>query len=241
MKSTLDWPEIIARKDARIAELEALIKYYEEQFRLSKYRQFGPSSEKHEIPGQLNFFDEVEDTADTGLPEPELEQIAYTRRKRKGKREDDLSGLPVETVEHILPETERICPECGGPLHVCGHNTRQELKIIPAQVTVVNRKQEVYSCRNCEKNNDHVPMVKAAMPEPVIHGSLASPSAVAHIMTQKYVMCAPLYRQEQDWKRQGVSLSRQTMANWVIRCAEDWLQPLYERMRIKLLAREVLY
>jgi transposase len=241
MTSRWDWPEILARKDARIAELEALVKYYEEQFRLYKHRQFGPSSEKSATPGQLSFFDEAENTSDTGQPEPEEEQLAYTRRKRKGKREDDLSGLAVEMIQHILPEAERVCPECGGMLRVCGHNIRRVLEIIPAQAKVVEHKQEVYACRACEKHNDHVTMVKAPMREPVIKGSLASPSAVAHVMTQKYVMCAPLYRQEQDWKRRGVFLSRQTMANWVIRCAEDWLEPLYERMRTKLLMREVLH
>lgn len=45
-------------------------------------------------------------------------------------------------------------------------------------------------------------------------------TAVAHIMTQKYVMSVPLYRQEQAWLRDGMLLSRQTMANWVIRCSE---------------------
>ena len=236
-----NWPEIMAEKDMRITELEALVKFYEEQFRLYKHRQFGPSSEKGALSEQLNLFDEAENIAALEQPEPELEQIIYKRRKRKGKREEDLSGLPVEIVEHVLPEDEQICEECGGALHVMGHDKRRELEIIPARVVVVEHDRAVYSCRDCEKNNDHVPIVKAPMPEPVIKGSLASASAVAHIMCQKYVMYAPLYRQEQDWKRQSVYLSRQTMANWVIRCAEDWLLPLYERMRLILLARDVLH
>jgi len=233
--------ELSAMK-TEIAELKALVRYYEEQFRLAKRRQFGPSSEKNENYEQLTLFNEVEATADSQELEPTLEEITYTRRKRQGKREDDLSNLPVdETVEHTLPETEQVCPECGGQLHEMGHDTRRELKVVPAQVKVVEHIRSVYSCRNCEKNNDHVPIVKAPMPEPVIKGSLATSSAVAHIMTQKYVMYVPLYRQEQDWSRQGVSLSRQTMANWVIRCAEDWLAPLYERMRVQLLACQVLH
>jgi len=64
---------------------------------------------------------------------------------------------------------------------------------------------------------------------------------VAHIMVQKYVMCVPLYRQEQAWQREGVTFSRQTMANWVIRAAEDWLWPIYELLRTLLFAREVLH
>lgn len=241
MEMITNWPDIIAEKDARIAELEVLIKFYEEQFRLSKHRQFGPSSEKGGQSDQLGLFDEAENIANLQKPEPELEEIAYTRRKRIGKRKDDLSMLPVETVEHKLPEQERACPECGQTLHEMGHDTRRELVVIPAKVKIVEHRRAVYSCRNCEKHGECVPVIKAAMPEPLISGSLASPSAVAHVMTQKYVMHAPLYRQEQDWKRQGISLSRQTMANWIIRCSEDWLSLIYERMKALLLMQDVLH
>ena len=241
MEMITNWPEIMAKKDARIAELEVLVKFYEEQFRLSKHRQFGSSSEKNVHSEQLGLFDEAENAADIQKPEPALEDIAYTRRKRIGKRKDDLSVLPVETVEYKLPEEERVCLECGQTLHEMGHDTRRELVVIPAQVKVVEHRRAVYSCRKCEKHSEHVPFMKAAMPEPLISGSLASPSAVAHIMTQKYVMHAPLYRQEQDWKRQGVSLSRQTMANWIIRCSDDWLLPIYERMKALLLTQDILH
>jgi len=241
MEKQVETTENVADLKNRIAELEALVKYYEEQFRLAKHKQFGSSSEKGEIPEQLGLFDEAENTAAPKQPEPELEEITYARRKRVGKREDDLYGLPVEVVEHKLPEDKQNCAECGGSLHEMGHDTRREMEIIPAQIKVVEHKRAVYSCRHCEKHSDHVPIIKAPMPEPVIKGSLASPSAVAHIIHQKYVMAAPLYRQEQDWQRQGIALSRQTMANWVIRSTEDWLEPLYGRMRKLLLARDVLH
>ena len=226
---------------AEKAELEALVKYYEEQLRLNKHRQFGSSSEKAEAPEQLGLFDEVENTADLNQPEPEVEEITYKRRKRVGKREDDLSGLSVEVIEHTLPESEQICPDCGEALHTMGHDVRRELEVIPATVKVVERKRAVYSCRACEKHSDHTPIVKALTPEPVIKGSLASPSAVAHIMNQKYVMYVPLYRQEQAWLREGISLSRQTMANWIIRCSEDWLELIYEKMKTRLLTHELLH
>ena len=237
----MKWEEIVAQKDARIAELEALVKHYEEQFRLSQRRRFGASSEKTLINQMSYLFDEAEATADAQADEPELEEIIYKRRKQKGKRDEDLSALPVEVVEHTLPEEKQICPECGEPLHTMGHDVRRELEIIPAQVKVVEHHQAVYSCRHCEKNSDHVPVTKALMPEPVIKGSIASASAVAHIMTQKFVMYSPLYRQEQEWGRYGVPLSRQTMANWVIRCSDDWLAHIYEKLRLKLLQSELLH
>ena len=65
----------------------------------------------------------------------------------------------------------------------------------------------------------------------MLPGSCASAEAVAHIAVQKYVMGSPLYRQEQEWNRQGVMLSRQTMSNWLLRCADDWLAPIYEELR----------
>ena len=95
--------------------------------------------------------------------------------------------------------------------------------------------------RSCEKNAESVPFVKARMPEPVIKGSFASPEAVAHIAAQKFVMGIPLYRQEQEWERNGVLISRQTMSNWLIRCAENWLKPIYGKLHELLRARPVLH
>ena len=54
-------------------------------------------------------------------------------------------------------------------------------------------------------------------------------------------MASPLYRQEQEWARQGLKLSRQTMSNWVLRAAEDHLLPVYEELHRQLVKREVLH
>ncbi len=244
MKNTIEQPKMEQENEklkTRVAELEALVKYYEEQIRLSKHKQYGSSSEKTEPMEQLGLFDEVENEADKKNEEPTLENVTYTRKKRVGKREEDISKLPVEVVEYTIPEQDKICPECGEALHNMSKEVRRELKIIPAQVVVVEHVQYIYSCRACEKKGTEVPIKKASAPESVIRGSLASPSAVAHIMVQKYVNAVPLYRQEQGLLRDGVALSRQTMANWMIRCAEDWLNPIYEHMKTWLLRQEVLH
>ena len=79
------------------------------------------------------------------------------------------------------------------------------------------------------------------MPNPVIKGSFTSPEAISHIACEKFVMGSPLYRQEQDWARKGILLSRQTMSGWLIRATKDWLFPLYDALKTKLLAHEVLH
>ena len=234
--------EIIVKQDARITELEALVKFFEEQFRLHKHRQFGASSEKSEYD-QFGLFNEAEATADVEAKEPELTEVATHFRKRTRLVTDKLpDDLPVEEVIHDLPESERDCPECGSDMHIMGRRTaRRELKLIPATASIVDHVQLVYACRCCEKDEAGVPVMKAELCDPVIKGSFAAPETIAHIMTQKFVMGIPLYRQEQDWNRNGIMISRQTMSNWLLKATEDWLEPIYDHQKELLCQRDVLH
>jgi len=95
---------------AENAELARKIEWLTEQFRLSRHRQFGASSEKSEYD-QLSIFNEAEATADVNVVDPALTEIKRHFRKRKRLVNDCLSdNLPVETVEHDLPLEEQICP-----------------------------------------------------------------------------------------------------------------------------------
>ena len=64
--------------------------------------------------------------------------------------------------------------------------------------------------------------------QPLIKGSIATPSLVAGIMNAKYVNGLPLARQEREFARYNLNLSTKTMANWVICCADRYLKLLYE-------------
>jgi len=184
----------------------------------------------------------VEATADLTAPEPSLTKVKAHYRKRTRLTTDKLpDDLPVEVIEHELPETERVCTECGGKLHTMGKEIREELKVIPAKAVIIRHVRHIYLCRNCEDTSDHVPVVKADMPEPVIKVGFASPETIAHIATQKFVMASPLYRQEQEWKQKGIQLSRQTMSNWLIKASTDWLEPIYEEMKSRLCKHDVLH
>lgn len=94
------------------------------------------------------------------------------------------------------------------------------LVLIPAKAVL---RREVYytcACENCEKNDISTPVLKTPKEPSVLPGSFASPETIAHIMAQKFVMASPLCRQEQEWDRAGLKLSRQTMTSWVLRAAE---------------------
>jgi len=242
--------ETVTIPKAEYETLKQQVAWLMEQLKLSKRRQFGVSSEKSDHAGttqislfnEVELFNEAEAASDLSAAEPELKEVkAYHRRKSRGAAERLPPDLPVEIIEHELPEEERHCPECGNALHVMGREEREELKLIPAKAVITRHVRHVYACRHCEKNAEQVPIVKAKMPEPVMKGSFASPEAVAHIAAQKYVMGVPLYRQEQEWERNGIQLSRQTMSNWLIRSTRDWLKPIYDRLRQLLCSCEVLH
>lgn len=223
------------------ADLQQRIDYLMAQMRLARRRQFGSSSEKSEYD-QLSLFDEAEAYAEEKAPEPEVSEVkAHYRKKAAQSKEKLPEDLPVEIIEHTLPEKEQSCPECGNHLHVIGKNVRETLKLIPAKAVIERHIQYVYSCRDCEKNACSVPVIKAKTDTPLIKGSIASAEAVAQIMAQKFVMGVPLYRQEQEWNRNGIALSRQTMSNWLIKCTEDYLVPIYERLHEQLMQQDVLH
>lgn len=221
------------------AELTAKVTWFEEQYRLSQQKLFGRSSEQTN-PDQMQLFNEAESDTKPSLPEPTMEEISYHRRKKQGHREAQLEDLPVETIEYRLPPEEQVC-SCGEDLHEMSTEVRQELKVIPAQVKVVKHVRYVYACRRCEREDIKTPIVTAPMPAPVLPGSLVSPSAMAYIMTQKYVDGLPLYRQEQQLSRLGIELSRQTLANWMLQGSDRWLRLLYERMHEHLVKQDILH
>jgi transposase len=228
-----------ARLEVKYTELELKLKWFEEQHRLHLNKMYGRSSEKT-LPEQLSIFNEAESEAKPAIPEPTVEEITYKRRKKQGHREEMLKDLPVETIEYHLSEEEQTC-DCGCKLHVMSKEIRKELKIVPAKVSVVEHVQYVYSCRDCEKNNTNTTVKTAKMPNPTISKSIASPSAIAYVISEKFVKAIPLYRQEQEWQRMGVEISRQTMANWLMQSSETWLKPIYNRMRQHLLQKEILH
>jgi len=213
-----------------------------EQVRLAKHKQFGASSERMDT-SQLHLFNEIETESNPNSVEPELIEIErHSRKKSKEHKDKFPTDLPVEVIEYTLDADEQSCPKCNGKLHVMGKEVkRRELKIIPAKAVIIEHVSYTYSCRCCEKNAVSVPIVKVPISKPVIKGSFAAPETIAHILTQKYVMGVPLYRQEQEWNRQGIEISRQTMANWAVKVAEDWLEPIYNELHKQLLAHDVLH
>src|SRR5580698_9251875 len=91
----------IARLEAEAARLQQNNSILMEHYALSRQRQFGTSSEKTPVAQEQMLFDEAEACAALDAPEPEITISAHTRTKKtRGKREIDLSLLPVEEIRY---------------------------------------------------------------------------------------------------------------------------------------------
>jgi len=248
--SISDLTKNIERKETEIAELRRQIDWFIAQIKKNNKRTFGQSSEKTEyVSGveAISLFNEVEGEADPNQPEPEIEEVIIPehkvkkRKKQVGHRDKVLEGLEVESIEYILNEDEKICPECDGELHTIGKEVvRREIEIIPAKVNVKEHVRLAYGCRRCEIEGEHASILKADVPTALIPNSIASPSAVAYVMYEKYVNAMPLNRQANDLELHGLKLPRQTMANWVIFCAQKYFEPVYEQMHKKLVTLDII-
>jgi len=240
--------ERLQAQSERISALEQQVALLTEAIRLSRQRQFGASSERlnDDAMEQLSFlFNEAEVYADHEVKKTAEEGVLVAAHKRHKKHEYTLDKIPegtaVEQVEHRLEGEDLVCPECGDTMNEIGKEIVNKLKIKPAEIIVEQHVYYTYACRKCSEENIETPVKKAPREKSLIPGSFATPEAVSHLMTQKFVMGSPLYRQEQELNRKGIPLSRQTMSNWVLRVSEHYLAPVYEELHTELLRREVLH
>lgn len=215
-----------------------------EMIMLLRKEKFGSSSEKtpKQVEGQISLFNEAELEADDSVLEPVKKEVhGYTHTNSKTKREELIKDLPVREILCEFSLEEMQCPRCLTDLKSIGKEVvREELEYIPAKLQIVRYVRMSYECPKC-KHTDHPYIQKALTPTSLMNHSLASPSSVANVMYQKYVNAVPLYRQEKEWENMGLSLSRATMANWVIRCTQDYLLPVVEHLQKKLLSRDIIH
>ena len=209
-----------------------------EQVILGKQNRFGRSSEKMEdtsqicfceVDGTIVFFNEAEAVCDLNAAEPDdLELKSPKQPKRKGKKEADLSGLPVRRIDHYLSEEELEAEFGVRGWKQLPDAISRKYHFVPAKVEVEEHHIGVYA----SKTDEH--MVKADHPKALLHGSLVSPSLGAAIINGKYVNAVPLYRLEQEFQRYDLQITRQNMANWCIRLAEEYLSILYDYLHKEL-------
>ena len=234
----LNQQEQLETLTAEVRSLNEKMQLMMEQMVLANRNRFGRSSEKMadagqtsfmEMDGTIVFFNEAEAVCNLDAPEPEqLEESTPRPVKKKGKREQDMSGLPIERIDHYMTEEELTAEFGKNGWKQLPDAISRRYRFVPAKVEVEEHHIGVYA----DKKDGH--MVKAKHPRGLLHGSPVSPTLAAAIMNGKYVNAIPLYRLEQEFRRYGLAITRQNMANWMIRLGEEYLSVLYDYLHRKL-------
>ena len=214
--------EEVETKDRRLRQLQ----HWVEQLLRARY---GPRRERVN-ENQLFLFAVALVSAGREAPsEPEgsgaTEKAESTTAKPKGHGRRRLpKSLERRRVVYDLEEAKRQCPECQAELKRIGEEVSERLEYVPASLVVIQEACQKYACaQGCT-------VVTAQKPMAPIEKGLPGPGLLAHVAVSKYGDHLPLHRQEAIFQRQGVDVSRQTMADWMRACA-DLADPLYELMK----------
>lgn len=238
---------IIEERDAKINRQNIQIENMIQALLHARKKLFGPSTEVNkQVDGQLSFFESVQELAkELKLSREKITVPAHKRTPRQpGIRKEMLAGLPVHVEEYTIP-AEDTCHVCGAKLEIVGKRVvRTEVEFQPAKLIVNQIVQQIGKCTVCGKEgspNEKSHFQKAAVPVSPLPHSICTPSLIAQIMYQKFALGLPLARQEKDWYRMGLVLSRNNMAHWIIRCSQEWLNPIYWRIHQELVKCELLH
>lgn len=229
-----------AKKDLLIENLQAQLEYL-------KNKVFGSTSEirREPFPGQMNLFDTMESDekpAETIEPEELIPVKAHTKkRKAKATYDEMFAGIPTRTVEvDTLTDEQKTCGICGAKMIPIGHEIiRTEVVYTEPKLERIDYVATTYGCPEC-KDTEEPQFVKGEGKPALIAGSYMSASLMSHIMYFKFAMSVPFYRQEKDFEHLGARISRSTMANDVIYCADEYFQPMYDYFHRQLLKRKYL-
>ena len=221
----------------KVIVLERRVESLQQQLDWFQRQLFGRKSEKRlfdDVPEQplLNGFEVG--PAPKG-PAPEQDVKGHTRQKHRddcvtdsGLRFDE--SVPVTVIELPAPELEGA--------------EADEYEVISEKVTYrLAQRQTAYEIlkyvRPVIKHRTTAKLFSPPAPPSLWAGSIADVSVVAGLLVEKLVYHQPLYRQHQRLQRDGVTLSRETLANWVHRAAQ-LLEPIYQAQLRHILRSKVL-
>ena len=221
-----------------IQELNKKMEVLIEQITLANKNRFGRSSEKMtdtsqicfmEVDGTIVFFNEAEAVSDLDAEEPDtLENKPARTAKVVGKKDADIKDLPVNIINHYLTDEELVAEFGKNGWKQLPDAISKRYRFIPAKVEIDEHHVGVYASETDDR------IIKADHPKALLHGSLVSPTIAAAIINGKYVNAVPLYRLEQEFSRYGLTITRQNMANWMIRLGESYLAVLYDYLHQEL-------
>ncbi len=197
--------------DRALKQHKDTVEFLREKFILAMRKKYGPSADQ--VVGEL--FNEAEVTESFEEAFPGSSQELGGSKQRKKKRPAIPDNFPKQQEIHDLEEAQKFCPHDGAQLREMGVETTQEVSYTPSRIKVIEHVYKKYCCSECDSYIASAPRIKRAIP-----GIIGAPDLLAYIAVAKYIDHLPLYRQEAILDRNGFSITRATMAAWMIKLGE---------------------
>jgi transposase len=218
-------------------ELHQELARLKEELELFKRLCFGRRSERFiDDPNQGRLFAEPEavDAAPPAADDPaHVEEIIY-RRRRQGHGWSPLpEHLPRQEVLVDLPPDQQQCPDCGQALVRIGEDRSERVDIIPARVIVKVIVRPKYACPHQHG------IVQQELPPSPVPGGRFDFGFTAHVLTTKLADHVPLYRQQNQLARSGLTLGRSTLCE-ILTHSAVLLEPLASLMKRQVLLGDLL-
>jgi transposase len=228
-------PELSSLEQARSVVSSLFNELQQARWRVTQLEQqlYGPSSERNTEANLskeqllISLFPapaQPAATAEVVLPPTPAEAPARKRRQPAAK--------VLETVTERLEPKEKICSHCGQEKCEIGCEKSERYEYVPAKIIRHEILRPKLACP-CGQAGVSI----APLPPMVIAQGQAGASLVAHVLLSKFVDHLPLYRQQQQFERLGVSFAKSTLGDWVEQGAL-WLQPIVREMKQQLLSSD---
>ncbi len=211
------WKSRHADAAKRIAELEREVEQLRGENRKLQAELFGRKSEKPASADRSHQWDDPsEDPA----------------RRRRGQRSDrpgpkrrDYGHLPARAEIVELPETERVCPQCGLPMTCCGTEDSEQIEIdVQAYRRVIHRQRYQRTC-GCSG-----PQTVTAPPPPkLIPKGRLGVSVWVEVLLDKFGSYRATERLLESWQSLDLDLAAGTVADGLERL-EPLFQPIYDAL-----------
>ena len=176
----------------------------------------------------------LKDLGDSNPQETDEQPKAKTTNKKKKRKPFSHFSFPENAEREIkvidLPEDEKVDPITGVNLKFMGFDTSEKLVYVHGRYKVIETHVRKYNI----PNNPKAGIISAPVPSHPITGCRADVSLLSHILISKYADHLPLYRIEEQFKRDGLTIARQTLSNWVLQLGKA-LQPLGDLLRDQIL------
>jgi len=233
-KPKLILPDELPAAHAVIEDLHGQLQQAHWQINQLKQELFGPSSDKVQEPA-LSPEQNLLSLFPAPAEPPATEDVIRSETSEPVKcPARNPQPRIAETVIKRMEPSEKVCPHCGKDKCEIGCEKSERFEYIPAKIIrqIIERPKLACVCGEAGVSIAPLP------PAPIDKG-MAGASLLAHLTMAKYEDHQPLDRQRKQLERLGLTVSRQTLCDWIEKVA-FWLQPVVALMKVELLAGDYL-